>query len=89
MEVGCEVSGSQETQNENFMVSINPPFVFEVLTLNGHVPRCDYFGKYLSCQWFYNWGLKGTEVVIICGFCRLTGQENRWEFASPQLANWA
>ena len=42
-------SASQETRNENFMVTINPPFVFEVLTLHGHVPRCDCFGKHLDC----------------------------------------
>lgn len=71
------------------MVTINPPFVFEVLALHSHIPRCDYFGKYLYCQQFYNWGLKRAEVIITRGFCRVTGQESRWEFASPRLANGA
>lgn len=68
------------------MVTINLSFVFEVLALHGHIARCDYFGKYLDCKWFYNWGLKWAGVIITLGFCRLTGLENRWEFASPQLA---
>lgn len=71
------------------MITINPPFTFAVLTLHGHIPRCDYFGKYLDCQWFYNWGLKKAEVIVTRGFCRLAGRQNRWEFASPQLANGA
>lgn len=82
-------SANQETQNKNFMVTINAPFVFAVLTLHGHIPRCDYLGKYLDCQRFYNWGLKRAEVIITHGFGRQTGQDNRWESASPQLANWA
>lgn len=82
-------SGSQETGNENFMVTINPPFVFEVLTLHSHTPRCDCFGKYLYCQRFYNWGLKRAEVTVTCGFCRVTGQESGWEFARPGLARGA
>lgn len=56
MKVGHKVSGSQETGNENFMVTINTPFVFAVLTLHSHVPRCDYFSKYLDCLQFYNRG---------------------------------
>lgn len=57
VKVGHEVSVSQEAGNENFMVSINPPFVFADLTLHGHVPRCNYFSKYLNCLLFYNRGL--------------------------------
>lgn len=70
-------SANQETQNKNFMVTINAPFVFAVLTLHGHIPRCDYLGKYLDCQRFYNWGLKRAEVIITHGFGRQTGQDNR------------
>lgn len=58
MKVGHKASGSQETGNENFMVTINPPFVFAVLTLRDLIPRCDFFSKYLDCLQFYNRVLK-------------------------------
>lgn len=71
------------------MVTIKAPLMFAVLTLHGHIPRCDYLGKYLDCQQFYNWGLKRAEVIITRGFGRLTGQHNKWESVSPQFANRA
>lgn len=86
VKVGCKASGSRETGNENFMVTINPPFVFAVLTLHSHVLRCDYFSQYLDCLQFYNRGPSRAAVIITC-ILELTGQKNRWEFASPWLAD--
>lgn len=57
VKVGHKVSGSQDTGNENFTVTINPPFVFAVVTLHGLVWRWDYFSKYLDCLLLYNRGL--------------------------------
>lgn len=61
--------------------------MFEVLILHAHTPMCDYFGKYLYCQQFYNWGPKRAEVIMTCGFCGITGKENGWESVSPQLSD--
>lgn len=63
MKAGHEVSLSQEAGNENFIVTINPPFVFAVLTLHSQVLRCDYFGKYLDCHRFVAGVFKGQQSL--------------------------
>lgn len=88
MKVGHKVSGSQETGNENFTVTINPPFVFAVLTLHGHVWRYDYFSKYLDCLLFYKQGsLKSSSNYVTAFGADRSGKQVG--VCSPWLTNGA